>query len=78
MCLAIPAKILEKRGSMAQVDFGEGVHREVDITLVDADVGDYVLVHAGFAIQVIGEEEARETLNLWEMILKAGEGRNSR
>ncbi len=40
-------------GSKAQVDFGEGVLREVNVTLVEAKVGDYVLVHAGYAIQTI-------------------------
>jgi hydrogenase expression/formation protein HypC len=59
-------------GSKAQVDFGEGVLREVNITLVDAKVGDYVLVHAGYAIQTVDEKEAIETLSLWNEILTAG------
>ena len=70
MCLAIPAKILEIRGSHARVDFGWGVIREVDISLVDADVGDYVLVHAGYAIQVMDKEAAEETIRIWRMILE--------
>ncbi len=53
----------------AEVDFGEAVLREVDVTLVDAKVGDYVLVHAGYAIQVLDEKEAKETLDLWSQIL---------
>jgi hydrogenase expression/formation protein HypC len=53
------------------VDFGEGVLREVDVTLVDAKVGDYVLVHAGYAIQKLSPEEAMETLRLWSEILEA-------
>jgi hydrogenase expression/formation protein HypC len=73
MCLAIPARVIEKRGDVAEVDFGGGVIREVDLTLVEADVGDYVLVHAGFAIQVLEEEEAEETLRLWKEILEAEE-----
>lgn len=71
MCLAIPARVIEKNGDRARVDFGGGVLREVDLTLVEAGVGDYVLVHAGFAIQVLEEEEARETLRLWSEILEA-------
>ena len=55
----------------AQVDFGEAVLREVDVTLVDAKVGDYVLVHAGYAIEVLDEKEAKETLDLWNEILAA-------
>ncbi|MEM3464497.1 MAG: HypC/HybG/HupF family hydrogenase formation chaperone [Candidatus Bathyarchaeia archaeon] len=71
MCLAIPAKVISLKDDKAQVDFGEGVLREVNVTLVDAKVGDYVLVHAGYAIQVLSEEEAHETLKLWSEILEA-------
>lgn len=71
MCLAIPAKIISISEDKAKVDFGEGVLREVDVTLVSAKVGDYVLVHAGYAIQVLDEKEALETLQLWNEILKA-------
>ncbi|MBS7638064.1 HypC/HybG/HupF family hydrogenase formation chaperone [Candidatus Bathyarchaeota archaeon] len=73
MCLAIPARVIEKNGNRARVDFGGGVLREVDLTLVEAEVGNYVLVHAGFAIQVLDEEEARETLHFWGEILEAEE-----
>ena len=71
MCLAIPAKVVSRKEDKAQVDFGEGVLREVNITLVDARVGDYVLVHAGYAIQVLDEKEALVTLSLWNEILDA-------
>jgi hydrogenase expression/formation protein HypC len=71
MCLAIPAKVKSIEEDRAKVDFGEGVLREVNITLVNAKVGDYVLVHAGYAIQVLDEEEAQETLRLWKEILEA-------
>ncbi len=71
MCLAIPAKVMRVRGDNAQVDFGEGVLREVNTALVGARRGDYVLVHAGYAIQVLSKEEARETLRLWNEILEA-------
>jgi hydrogenase expression/formation protein HypC len=69
MCLAIPARVMRVDGSKAQVDFGEGVLREVNVTLVDAKVGDYVLVHAGYAIQTVDEKDALETLALWKEIL---------
>jgi len=59
-------------GSKAQVDFGEGVLREVNVTLVEAKVGDYVLVHAGYAIQTVDQKEALETISLWKEILAAG------
>jgi hydrogenase expression/formation protein HypC len=73
MCLAIPAKIMSMEGEKAKVDFGESVLREVNISLVDAKIGDYVLVHAGYAIQIIEEEDAKETLSLWNSILQTGE-----
>jgi hydrogenase expression/formation protein HypC len=71
MCLAIPARVVRVDGDKAQVDFGEGVLREVNVTLVDAKVGDYVLVHAGYAIQLMDEKDALETLSLWNEILAA-------
>lgn len=71
MCLAIPAKVVSVQGDEARVDFGEGVLRDVNVTLVNAKIGEYVLVHAGYAIQVLGEEEARETLRLWNEVLEA-------
>jgi hydrogenase expression/formation protein HypC len=73
MCLAIPAKVVELNGDIAKVDFGEGILREVNVALVEVKVGDYVLVHAGYAIQILSEEEAMETLKLWNEILKFAE-----
>jgi hydrogenase expression/formation protein HypC len=70
MCLAIPAKVLEVQGDVAKVDFGQGIARDVNVMLVEAHVGEYVLVHAGYAIQVIDQEAAEETLRLWREILK--------
>jgi hydrogenase expression/formation protein HypC len=71
MCLAIPARVMSVVGDKAQVDFGEKVLREVNVTLVDAKVGDYVLVHAGYAIQTMSEKDAKETLSLWNEVLDA-------
>ena len=73
MCLAIPAKVMSLNGDKARVDFGENVLREVNISLVEAKVGDYVLVHAGYAIQLLEEKEALETLQLWKDLLVTGE-----
>ena len=69
MCLAIPARIVEIHGNIAKVDFGEGTMRDVDVTLVTAQLGEYVLVHAGYAIQVIDKKAAEETIRLWEEVL---------
>jgi hydrogenase expression/formation protein HypC len=71
MCLAIPGKIVSIAESKAKVDFGERVLREVNVSLVDVKKGDYVLVHAGYAIQVMDEKEAIETISLWNQILDA-------
>lgn len=73
MCLAIPARIMSVEDTKAHVDFGQGVVRDVNITLVEAKVGDYVLVHAGYAIQVIEEKEALETISLWNDILETSQ-----
>lgn len=70
MCLAIPGKILEIDNTTARVDFGYGTIREVDISLVDVAVGKYVLVHTGYAIQVMDEEEAEKTIEIWKEILE--------
>lgn len=65
MCLAIPAKITTlEANSMAEVDI-LGVSRHVSLDLVpEAVLGDFVLVHAGFAIQVVDQEYAEETLQI--------------
>ncbi len=69
MCLAIPAKVLDVNGSVAEVDFGDGTLRKVNVSLVDARTGVYVVVHAGFAIEVLDEDEAAKTLELWRELL---------
>jgi hydrogenase expression/formation protein HypC len=64
MCLAIPSKITKVENNMAVIDV-DGVRRECSLLLVeDAQVGDYVIVHAGFAISKIDEAAALETLAL--------------
>ena len=65
MCLAIPAKVIEKlENNMARVDI-MGVQRTVSLDMTpEAITDDYVLVHAGFALQVVSEEDAKETLDL--------------
>lgn len=73
MCLAIPAKVVEIKGDIAQVDFGAGTMRDVNISLVEAKVGEYVIVHAGFAIQVLDQKAAEETLKMWSEILNRHE-----
>ena len=65
MCLAIPTLIKSIDGQQAEVEIG-GVRRAVSLALTpEAKEGDYVIVHTGFAISVLDEEEARETLALF-------------
>lgn len=66
MCLGIPARILKLEGELAEVEIG-GTMYKANIQLVpDAKIGEYVLLHAGFAIQKLDEREALETLKLLE------------
>lgn len=68
MCLAVPGKVVSLEGNRGLVDFG-GVEREVRLDLVEAKVGDYVIVHTGYAIEKLGKKEALETLELFrEMV----------
>jgi len=73
MCLAIPAKVVEinkgKEGAKANADFGGG-SREIGVSLVDAKVDDYVMVHADFAIVMIDEKGAKKTIELWKKMLE--------
>ena len=64
MCLAVPAQIVEREDMLATVDVG-GVQRQVSMLLLpEAQIGDYALIHAGFAMQQIDEEEAKLTWSL--------------
>jgi hydrogenase expression/formation protein HypC len=67
VCLGIPALVLERTGDVGRVDFG-GTMRQANLSLVDAKVGDYVIVHAGFAIQVLDEKDALETLEIFREV----------
>jgi len=68
MCLAIPMKVIERRGERGLVEAG-GAEREIVLTLTpEAKRGDYVIVHAGYALEVIDEQEALQTLDLLRQI----------
>ncbi len=73
MCIAVPAEILEiKEGNIAHVDYGE-LQQDVRIDLVDVAVGDFVLVHVGFAIQKLTRDDALETRELFRQCYAAME-----
>jgi hydrogenase expression/formation protein HypC len=64
MCLGIPGKVIEVNRNVAKVELG-GLLREISLDLCpEVSVGDYVLIHTGFAIQRMEEEDAKETLDL--------------
>lgn len=66
MCLAIPAKVVEKEGDKGIVNLG-GVNKEIMFTFTpEVEIGDWVLMHTGFALNVISEEDAEETLKLFD------------
>ena len=70
MCLAVPGKIVSiDENSVADVDFG-GINRPVNVSLVEVGIGDYVIVHAGYAIQVLSEEDALQTLDMFREMLE--------
>ena len=64
MCLSVPALVIKIDGQMADVSVGGAIFRAGLQMVENVSAGDYILLHAGFAIQKISEEEARETLNL--------------
>ncbi|HOM95788.1 MAG: HypC/HybG/HupF family hydrogenase formation chaperone [Candidatus Methanofastidiosa archaeon] len=72
MCLAVPGKIEKIKDNVGVVDFN-GVKREVRLDLVDVKIGDYVIVHTGFAIEKMDEKDALESLDIWKELLKAEE-----
>jgi len=73
MCLAVPVQVVSVEGNRAEVEIG-GVKRRINIMLTpDAKVGDYVLLHTGYAISIVDEKEAQETLKLFEQIASLDE-----
>ena len=78
MCLAIPSRITKIENNMATIDV-EGVQREASLLLLeDARVGDYVIVHAGFAISILDQAAAQETLDLLREAIAAVEKNESK
>jgi len=72
MCLALPGKIVSVDGDTGDIDFG-GVVKQANLSMVDAKVGEWVVIHAGFAIEVMDEEEAAKTIRLWNEVLEHDE-----
>ena len=73
MCLAVPLRLVSVNGTDAIGEVG-GIQREVSIMMTpDVKVGDYVIVHAGFALNLISEQDALETLGLLSQIARLNE-----
>jgi hydrogenase expression/formation protein HypC len=73
MCVAVPAEVLEiKEGNVGVVDYGD-LKQEVRLDLVDVKIGEFVLVHVGFAIQRLSREEGLETRELFKQVYAAME-----
>ena len=68
MCLAVPGKIVRINGEIGDIDFG-GVIRQANVSMVEASVGDWAVIHAGFAIEIMDEEDAQETIKLCNEVL---------
>jgi hydrogenase expression/formation protein HypC len=66
MCLAVPAQIVKIEDTIAEVDMAGTKVRASLLMVPDAKIGDYVLLHTGFAIQILDEHEALETLKLFK------------
>lgn len=64
MCIAIPGKITGMEGNKGMVSFG-GTEMKIHLGMVEANIGDYVLVHAGCAIEVLPEDRAMEMISLF-------------
>ena len=74
MCLAVPLRLMEIRGDIGVVEMG-GLRRRTNLSLVEnPKVGDYVIVHAGFAIAILDQEQAEETLDLISRCIEKAEG----
>jgi hydrogenase expression/formation protein HypC len=70
MCIAAPAQVLEINENVAIVDFG-GVRQQAKLDLVEkVEIGKYVLVHSGYAIEVLTDQAAKESLEAWDELLK--------
>jgi hydrogenase expression/formation protein HypC len=71
MCVAVPAEVIEiKEGNIGLVDYGD-LRQEVRLDLVDVKVGEFVLVHVGFAIQQLSREEGLETREIFRQVYEA-------
>ena len=74
MCLAVPLRLIEMSGDIGVVEMG-GLRRRTNLSLVQSPkVGDYVIVHAGFAIAILDQEQAEETITLIRRCIQKADG----
>jgi hydrogenase expression/formation protein HypC len=73
MCLAVPARITKIEGAMAEAELG-GITRQVSVLFTpDVKIGDYVVMHAGYAINILDQQEAEATFRLLEEVMSSDE-----
>ena len=73
MCLAVPARITKIEGTMAEAELG-GITRQVSVLFTpDVKIGDYVVMHAGYAINILDQQEAEATFRLLEEVMSSDE-----
>ena len=78
MCLAIPMKVIKVNGNEAVAEVG-GAEYQANLTILpDIKIGDYIIVHAGFAIEKLDEEAALETLQIWQDIAEFEQDKQKR
>ncbi len=70
MCIAIPSRVAKVDGNIAKVDLRDGTFTDINVSLVDVKEGEYVIIQNGFAIEVLNEDEAQESLQIWQKILQ--------
>lgn len=68
MCLAVPMRVISINGNRAEAEVGGVIYRANLDLLPEIKIGDYIIVHAGFAIEKLDEEAAKETLDIWDEI----------
>jgi len=69
MCLAIPGKVMEVDGKWALVEY-DGILRKARIDFLSVKEGDWVMVHAGYAIEKVDEKKAKESLAIWRKMME--------
>lgn len=66
MCFAVPGKVIEIDGENAKIDYGKEINREGNISLISCKIGDYVIIQAGFVVEIVDKNRALRLLEMLE------------